>query len=90
MNDPRFMIVYLLNTALSLLTYAIIIRVVLSWVQPNPNNPLVRLLYKVTDPVMGPLERIIPPLGGLDITPIIAVVLIQLVQRLLPGLLGMG
>jgi len=90
MNDPRFMVVYVLNTGLSLLTYAIIIRVVLSWVQPNPNNPLVRLLNKVTDPVMRPLERIIPPLGGLDITPIIAVVLIQLVQRLLPGLLGMN
>ena len=88
MNDPLYTVVNILNTILSLLTYAIIIRAVLSWVRPNPNNPLVRLLNKVTDPIMKPLERIIPPLGGLDISPIIAIVLIQLVQRLLPRLLG--
>ena len=81
-------VVSILNTILSLLTYAIIIRAVLSWVRPNPNNPLVRLLAKVTDPIMKPLERIIPPLGGVDISPIIALVLIQLVQRFLPRLLG--
>lgn len=89
MNDPLYTVANILNTILSLLTYAIIIRAVLSWVRPNPNNPLVRLLNKVTDPIMRPLERIIPPLGGLDITPIIALVLIQVVQRFLPRLLGM-
>jgi YggT family protein len=88
MNDPLYTVVNILNTILSLLTYAIIIRAVLSWVRPNPNNPLVRLLNKVTDPIMKPLERIIPPLGGLDITPVIAIVLIQVVQRFLPRLLG--
>jgi YggT family protein len=88
MNDPLYTVINIISTILSLLTYAIIIRAVLSWVRPNPNNPLVRLLNKVTDPIMRPLERIIPPLAGLDISPIIAIVLIQMVQRFLPRLLG--
>ena len=89
MNDPIYTVVNILNTILSFLTYAIIIRAVLSWVRPNPNNPLIRLINKVTDPIMRPLERIIPPIGGLDISPIIALVLIQVVQRFLPRLLVM-
>ncbi len=88
MNDLPYMVFSIISTILSLLTYAIIIRAVLSWIKPNPNNPLVRLLIKVTDPIMRPLERIIPPLGGLDISPFIAIILIQLVQRFLPRLLG--
>lgn len=88
MNDPLYMVFNIISTILSLLTYAIIIRALLSWIKPNPNNPLVRLLIKVTDPIMRPLERIIPPLGGLDISPFIAIILIQLVQRFLPRLLG--
>lgn len=83
-----FALINLFSIVLSLLTYAIIARAVLSWIRPNPYNPLVRFLQKVTDPIMRPLEQLIPPIGGLDITPIVAIVLIQLIQRSLPMLLG--
>ncbi|MBU2512786.1 YggT family protein [bacterium] len=88
MNNQTYTVLIILSTILSILTYAIIIRALLSWIRSNPNNPLVRLLNQVTDPIMKPFERLVPSLGGLDITPIIAIVLIQGVQWLLPRLLG--
>ena len=88
MNNQTYTVLIILSTILSILTCAIIIRALLSWIRSNPNNPLVRLLNQVTDPIMKPFERLVPSLGGLDITPIIAIVLIQGVQWLLPRLLG--
>ncbi len=87
MNDSLHMVINLLNFALTAYTFAIIGRAILSWIQPDPRNSLVRLLNKITDPVLNPLGRIIPPIAGLDITPIIAIVLIQIVQSMLPRLL---
>ncbi len=88
MNDPIYSIVQLLSGILSLLTYGIIARAVLSWIRPNPGNPLVRLLHRVTDPIMRPIEQIVPNFGGLDVSPIIAIVLIQVVRRFLESMAG--
>ncbi|MCB0332483.1 MAG: YggT family protein [Bdellovibrionales bacterium] len=50
----------------------IIIRAVLSWVNPDPNNPIVQFLRASTDPMMRPIQRFIPPIGGgIDISPIV-------------------
>jgi YggT family protein len=49
----------------------------------DPYNPAVRLLDQITEPIIAPLRRVIPPIGGaIDITPIIALVLIQIVQAI--------
>ncbi len=88
MNDPIYLLINIINAILTFLTFAIIIRAVLSWIQPHPHNFLIRLLHKVTDPILNPLNRIIPPIAGLDITPMVAIVIIQGIQRLLPRLLG--
>ncbi|MCP4756399.1 MAG: YggT family protein [Proteobacteria bacterium] len=88
MNDPILTVVQLISGVLTILTYAIIIQAVVSWIRPNPDNPFVRLLNKVTDPILRPLGRLIPPIAGLDFTPVIAIVVIQLIQNLLPKLLG--
>lgn len=81
-------LINLLSSILTLFTYAVVARAVLSWIRPNPYNPLVRFLNRITDPIMRPLERLIPPIGGLDVTPIVAIVLIQLIRKSLPMLLG--
>ncbi len=65
------------------LNLAILIRVILSWLNVNPYHPLVSLVYQITDPILLPLRRIIPPLGMIDVTPIVAMILLSLVQRLL-------
>jgi len=70
-----------------LLDLAILVRVLFSWVNPDPYNSLVRLVYQVTEPILAPLRRIIPPLGGLDLSPMVALVLISLVREILIALL---
>ena len=66
-----------------LLNMAIFVRVLLSWFKVDPYNPAVVLLYQVTDPILEPLRRVIPSVGPLDITPIVAMILLDVVRRLL-------
>jgi len=86
MNDPLYALINIVSLVLTILTYAIIVRALLSWFRPDPRNVVVQLINKVTDPILRPLGRLIPPLGGLDITPVIAIILLQVVQRFLPSL----
>ncbi len=66
------------------LTIAIILRAVMSWVSPRPTNILAIILYRVTEPFLAPLRRIIPRTGMFDLTPLVAIILLQLIARLLP------
>ncbi|HVC79373.1 MAG TPA: YggT family protein [Chloroflexota bacterium] len=69
--------IYWLGT---ILTGAIVIRVLFSWFSMgNSGGPIVRLLDDISDPIITPLRRVIPPLGMIDISPLIAIVLIQFV-----------
>lgn len=58
-------------------------RVLMSWVSPDPRSPIVPLLVQITDLVMRPFQRVIPPLGGFDISPIFALLALQLAQILI-------
>lgn len=80
-------LINLLVLLLYLYTWIIIIRAVMSWVNPDPNNPLVKALRVITEPILKPLRDLIPParLGGIDISPILAIVLIQILRYLLMG-----
>jgi YggT family protein len=88
---------FILNGLISLMVWAIIISAIMSWLTAfnviNLRNSAVagiqRVLETLTAPVLAPLQRIIPPIGGLDITPIFALLILQGVQRyILPALLG--
>lgn len=70
------------------LNLAILVRVIVSWLNINPYHPLVSLVYQITDPILLPLRRIIPPLGMIDVTPIIAMMLLSLIQQVLLGSLA--
>ena len=85
-----FTIIRLVQLFFQLLNLAILARVLLLWINVNPNNPAVSFLYQVTEPILGPLRRYIPPLGMIDITPIIAIILLQVVEQFLVGLLAGG
>jgi YggT family protein len=63
-------------------TWVVIIRAVITWVSPDPHNPIVRILYQLTEPVLRPIRKLVPPykLGGLDLSPLILILLIQLVR----------
>jgi len=66
------------------LTVAIIFRAILSWFSPRPTNMLAVIIYRVTEPVLAPLRRVIPRVGMLDFSPLVAIILLQLIRRLLP------
>jgi YggT family protein len=79
-----FLVVTLVSDALQLLTLLIIVRAVLSWIPSvDYGHPLIGAIMRVTDPVLLPLRRVIPPLGGLDLSPIVAILLVQLAGQLL-------
>lgn len=63
----------LLDMVLTLAMWLIIIRALISWVSPDPNNPVVQFLYAATEPILKPMQRLLPPMSGLDLTPIIAI-----------------
>ncbi len=76
-------IAQLTSLILTLLFWAIFIRAILSWVNPDPYNPIVRFLDRVTAPILHPIQRVVPLFGGIDISPFIAMLLIELLKGLL-------
>lgn len=69
------------------LTIIILLRAVVSWFTVNPSNPLVVILYRITEPILAPLRRIIPRIGVIDITPVIAIVLLLIIGNVARWLL---
>jgi YggT family protein len=67
---------------LQLLWVAILIRALLSWVSPDPSNPIVQALAAITDPVLQPLRQIMPRTGMIDFTPLVALILLQVLIAL--------
>ncbi len=60
--------------------FALLAMIILSWVAPGSNNPAILLLYQITEPVMAPFRKLLPPMGGLDLSPILVFILINVIQ----------
>ena len=70
-----------LDLCLNIYMWLIIARALLSWVNPDPYNPIVRFLYNITEPVLSWLRRRVPVVfGGLDLTPLIVIVAIMFLR----------
>ena len=63
--------------------FIIFLRAILSWFAIPPNNPIVIFLDRVTEPILAPLRRVIPRVGMVDITPMVAIVLLIIIARLI-------
>lgn len=74
----------LLNLTLTIISWSIVIRIIFSFVQAGYSsfNPLSYLTYLITEPVLGPIRRMIPPIGGLDLSPVFAFLGISLLRVL--------
>ncbi|HNP37531.1 MAG TPA: YggT family protein [Woeseiaceae bacterium] len=81
-------VVDLVILALRLFVFAIIIRIILSWVggAAGGYNPAVAIVGAITEPVLRPFRRFIPPLGGIDISPVFAIILLSGAAILISGL----
>ncbi|WP_290648014.1 YggT family protein [Aquisalimonas sp.] len=73
----------LLNLLLNVFLVVVIIRVILSWVNPGHYNPAIGVIDNLAEPVLAPARRIIPSIGGLDLSPIAVLVGIQLIKMVL-------
>lgn len=74
-------VAYILDAVLSIYMWMIIISALLSWVNPDPYNPIVRFLHSVTDPVLRPLRRRLGFSMGLDISPMIVILIIMFLRH---------
>jgi YggT family protein len=75
-------IIQIVNTAFTVLVWLIIGRCILSFIRHDPYHPIIKFIYEVTEPVMSPFRRLLPPAGGLDFSPILAVFAVYLVQSI--------
>jgi YggT family protein len=83
-----FSLIELVDRVIQLLTILVFVRVLLSWVPSlDYGHPVISFIVRITDPILQPVRRLLPPVGGMDLSPIVAIFLLQLVGRLLHQIL---
>ncbi|WP_303901609.1 YggT family protein [Thiohalomonas denitrificans] len=75
-------IVELVDLAFNVFIFAVIIQAVLSWVNPGAYSPVSSILHSLTEPVLRPVRRFIPPMSGLDLSPLVAILALQVLKML--------
>ncbi len=78
-----FALAELVSKAIYIFMFAIFVQVIASWVAPGSYNPALSLIDSITYPLLKPLRAVLPPLGGLDLTPMLALIALQLAQMLM-------
>ncbi|HVO68853.1 MAG TPA: YggT family protein [Aggregatilineaceae bacterium] len=71
---------------IQLYSFIILARVLMSWVNIDPYSPLARAIYNLTEPVLAPVRNVLPPAAGLDFSPIVVILLLQVVGRILASM----
>ena len=76
----------LLYYAIQFYELILIVRIFMSWIRPDPSNPIVEWIYRLTEPVLEPIRRLLPIRGmGIDFSPIIVFILLSILQRAILG-----
>ena len=83
-------IVKLMLLSLNLFMFAIFVRIILSWISPGQYNPATAIITTLTEPILRPVRRLIPPLGGFDISPIFVIIGLGALTRVLMGFNQLG
>jgi YggT family protein len=73
----------LLARLVDLYSLVVLVAVILSWVRLDRRNPLVTITRALTEPVLAPIRRALPPMGGLDLSPLVLLIALQLLKGLL-------
>jgi YggT family protein len=82
------LVIQFIDFIFTFLTLAIIANALLSWFPIDRyNNPIVRVVDQITSPILDPLRRVVPPIGMMDITPIVALIILQILQAVIDNLL---
>lgn len=80
-------LIELIQLAARIISLLVIVRAVMSWFSPDPRNPIVSLIYRVTEPLLAPVRNIMPIMGGMDFSPIVVLVGVQVLAQVLVQLL---
>jgi YggT family protein len=83
-----FAIAELVLLLINIFIFSIVVQVILSWVNPGTYTPVGALLYSLTNPVLAPIQRIIPPVAGIDLSPLFALIGLQVLKMLIHPLVG--
>lgn len=86
----KFAIIKLLMTLFTLYFFAMLILVIASWVAPHSYNPALQLLRQLLDPLLRPIQKVLPPVGGLDFSPLIFLLLLHICRYYLLPVLAKG
>lgn len=81
---------YLLVIALYIYFFAILVQVIISWVSPGNYNPATALIHQITEPVMRPARRVIPPISGFDLSPILVFMVINILIMFINAVFGIA
>jgi YggT family protein len=68
---------------IDLYSLIVLVAVILSWMRLGPRNPLAAIAYSLTEPVLEPIRRVLPPMGGLDFSPMVLLIGLQILKGLL-------
>jgi YggT family protein len=85
--NPTLMLINFVEVLLQVLSLAILIRILLSWFPVDPSNPIIRVLFEITEPILAPFRRVIPRIGMFDLSPLAALLVIQFLQQALPSMI---
>ena len=87
MFDPYIFFRQFVDYLFSALIIAIVARALLSWFNLQPGNRLSVILEEITEPIIAPIRRVMPRIGMLDLSPLVAIIVLQVIQALLRGML---
>ena len=83
-----YWLIRLVNTAFMIYRWIVLARIIMSWLpEGDYYNPMVRFVYKVTEPVLAPFRQLLPAIGGIDFSPIVVFLVLDFVRRFLVRLL---
>ena len=77
----------LVRTLFELYSFVLLARVLIGWFQVDPYNPIVQLLYRLTEPLLAPIRRLMPQTGMLDFSPIVGFIVILLAEEIVVSIL---
>lgn len=79
-----FALLKIIGMLLRLYTLSLFVQAILSWVGPGTGNPAANVLWSLNEPLLRPVRRVVPPVAGLDLSPLVVMILLQVLYRLLP------
>jgi len=81
-------IAQLVDLVFSVYIWGILIQAILSWVNPGVYNPVTSVLYSLTEPLLRPIRKVLPPIGGFDLSPLVVIIGLQVLRMLVMPLFG--